>query len=478
VYCQLEALRHCLPSSVHNILDDLPETLDETYERILRDIVKAKQDHAHRLLQCLTVAIRPLHIEELAEVLAVDFDAAIQNGIPKLNPDWRCVDQQQALLSTCSSLIAITDYGSSQLIQFSHFTVKEFLTSDRLARSKGDVSRYHIVLEPSHTVIAQACLGVLLRLDDYVSWDDARDIPLAAYAARYWVEHARFENVSSHVQAAMERLFDADKPHFLAWLRMNDMDEFWTRFTPEGSLPRAQPLYYAAMCGLYELVKHLTRRNPRHVNDKGGQKVTPLAAALYGHHFHVADFLCQHGADVHIRGHWERTLLHAASLGGLVEVVRWLLHHGADVDARQDGLWTPLHLATFRGSPEVVQVLLENNADPNSPGESGEVALHLVASPHKPFNQLDIMRMLLDHGADPNARDNQGSTPLHHSSYRRGDDPTLSIPGTIEGIRLMLEYGANIDAKNNMGETPLQVALANEHQQVAESLSGHGAGLQ
>jgi hypothetical protein len=159
VYCQLEALRHCLPPSVHNILDDLHETLDETYERILRDINKAKQDHAHRLLQCLTVAIRPLHIEELAEVLAVDFDAANQNGIPKLNPDWRCVDQQQALLSTCSSLIAITDYGSSQLIQFSHFTVKEFLTSDRLARSNGDVSRYHILLEPSHTVIAQACLG-------------------------------------------------------------------------------------------------------------------------------------------------------------------------------------------------------------------------------------------------------------------------------------------------------------------------------
>ena len=55
------------------MLDKLPETLDETYERVLRDINRANRDHALHLLQCLTVAIRPLRVEELAEVLAVDF---------------------------------------------------------------------------------------------------------------------------------------------------------------------------------------------------------------------------------------------------------------------------------------------------------------------------------------------------------------------------------------------------------------------
>jgi hypothetical protein len=89
VYCQLETLRHCLPPSVRSVLDKLPETLDETYERVLREINKANREHARRLLHCLTVAIRPLRVEELAEVLAVDFDAVRQGGIPKLNPDWR-----------------------------------------------------------------------------------------------------------------------------------------------------------------------------------------------------------------------------------------------------------------------------------------------------------------------------------------------------------------------------------------------------
>ena len=37
-------------------LNELPETLDETYERILKGINKAQKDDAHRLLQCLAVA--------------------------------------------------------------------------------------------------------------------------------------------------------------------------------------------------------------------------------------------------------------------------------------------------------------------------------------------------------------------------------------------------------------------------------------
>ena len=105
IFCQLEVLRYCLPPSVRQTLDELPETLDETYGRVLKEIKKPNRVHALRLLQCLVVAIRPLRVEELAEVLAVDFDD--KEGIAKLNPDWRWGDEEQALLSSCSSLIAI-----------------------------------------------------------------------------------------------------------------------------------------------------------------------------------------------------------------------------------------------------------------------------------------------------------------------------------------------------------------------------------
>lgn len=101
-----------------------------------------------KITPCLTVAVRPLRVGDLAEDLAVDFIAALQGGIPKLNPNWRWADQHQAVLSTCSSLIATVNDGDFQVVMFSRFSVKEYLISDRLAHLSGDVSRYHIHLEP------------------------------------------------------------------------------------------------------------------------------------------------------------------------------------------------------------------------------------------------------------------------------------------------------------------------------------------
>jgi hypothetical protein len=146
---------------VRRTLDKLPESLDETYERILKEIKKPNRDHARRLLSCLVAAVRPLQVEELAEVLAVDYED--EEGIPRLNPNWRWEDQEQALLTSCSSLIAVVESGASRVVQFSHFSVREFLTSDRLSTSSGDVLQYHIALEPAHTILAQACMSALLR---------------------------------------------------------------------------------------------------------------------------------------------------------------------------------------------------------------------------------------------------------------------------------------------------------------------------
>jgi hypothetical protein len=124
VFCQLDALQHCFPPNLRQYLNELPETLDETYERILKGINKAQKDNAHRLLQCLTVAIRPLLVEELAELLAFDFKATTAGGIPTLKEDWRWDDEEEAVLSTCSSLIAIIPRDDSRVVQFSHFSVK------------------------------------------------------------------------------------------------------------------------------------------------------------------------------------------------------------------------------------------------------------------------------------------------------------------------------------------------------------------
>jgi hypothetical protein len=123
------------------------------------------------------------------------------------------------------------------VVQFSHFSVKEYLTSDRLAHSSRDISHYYIVLEPAHKIVAQACLGVLLRLDDSIKEDNAGDIPLVKYAAQHWFSHAGFENVASSIRDAMEYFFDADKPHWTAWSRVEMLDVSWldlTHFSKDG----------------------------------------------------------------------------------------------------------------------------------------------------------------------------------------------------------------------------------------------------
>ena len=72
---------------------------------------------------------------------------------------------------SCSSLIAIVDRGGHQVVQFSHPSVKEYLTSERLAAAEDSLSYYHILPEPAHTILAHSCLSILLHLDDQIDRD-------------------------------------------------------------------------------------------------------------------------------------------------------------------------------------------------------------------------------------------------------------------------------------------------------------------
>ncbi len=145
VYCQLDNLRRCVPSSIRKSLNELPITLDETYERTLQCIPKQKWQHAHRLFQCSVAAIRPLRVEELAEIFAIEFGSSATLNLVE---DWRPENPEEAVLSACSTLISIIiDNKGSKIVQFSHFSVKEFLTSDRLQTSDiENVRQYYVSL--------------------------------------------------------------------------------------------------------------------------------------------------------------------------------------------------------------------------------------------------------------------------------------------------------------------------------------------
>jgi ankyrin repeat protein len=480
----LDNLRYHLLPSIRHTLDELLESLDETYDRILLKIDKEKQANAYQILQCLVVSIRPLRIEELIEIFGA---RTVEETIPA---DWRPENAEEFILSACSTLVTVVNVNDNKVIQFSHFSVKEYLTSHRIANSE-HVSHFHIHPESAHVFLARACIGTLLQLDDQIDKTTIKNFPLASYAARHWVDHAQFEDVSSYIQDAMEFLFYKDKPHFAAWIWLYDIDKSSPQSTstthPEP--PDAVPLYYATLCGFCDLAERLIDAHPEDVSAKGGRCRTPLHGALDRGHEDVAILLLERGADVKSRGIYRHTPLHlsahhgsadaaqlliecgadpnaenvgretpliVASNNGRLWTAELLLEHGADTDKADSSGWTSLHVASLNGHTDVVELLLDHSANVNAENDIRDTPLHIASS----RGEIMVTEVLLEYGADVGARDTQGGTPLHDAAES----------GSPEVVQLLLDYGADVNAQNENGQTPLHLAAYRGHVQVGKLL--------
>jgi ankyrin repeat protein len=466
VHCQIETLRRCFPPSIRHILGELPKTLDETYERILLEIDEEKWPYAHRLFQCLVISIRPLRVDELAELFAVLPNV---ESTPGFDIRWRPEDPEAFILSTCSTLVAIINAPSEKVVQFSHFSVREYLTSKRIANST-PVSHFHILPRPAHTLLARACLSVLCHLDYSIDDTKIQNFPLASYAAEHWVDHAQFEDISSDIICGMGCLFDKNKPHLAAWIWLYDVENGRRRHHRSAypTQPDAAPLYYAALCGIRLLVERLLCVYPQDLNTSGGYYRTPLHVAIKKGHLDIVLLLQERGVDLESRGRMHQTPLYVASSEGYTEVVQSLVNGGANVNVKcddQGGIlekenWTPLLVASRHNWLEVARVLLTHGADVNHQDNCGRSPLH-IASRHP----SSLARLLLDYDADLNAVDTWDNTALHDASSE----------GQVSVVMLLLERSANVDARSKWGWTPLHEAADKGHPEVVRVLLDHGA---
>ena len=444
-------------------------TLDETYERILLGIDREKREHAIRLLQCLAFSRRPLRAKELAEVLAVQFDTAI----PKLNTSLRPGDAHEAVLSACSTLVTIIKHNgyscsfpysnyyensNPPIVQFSHYSVKEFLTSERLARSdRGDLSHYYISPEPAHTILAQSCISTLLQPDIHIE-RITDSFPLANYAARNWFHHARCDGVASRIQDGMERLFDPDRNHFSVWISTHDIENPWS----SSITTEASPLYYAALCGIGSLVEHLLIKRRLDPNGShGGQGRVPLHAAAFSGHATIVRHLLEHAADVNARHIDNMTPLYTAITEGNLEVAQLLLSHGADASALDHRGDAVLLKAVRSQKLDRVELLLKGGADVNIRNAHNTTALHEATE----SGNLDIVRLLLNHGADVNLLDNQGNSPLYKAVRSQ----------KLDRVELLLKGGADVNSRNTYNETPLHEATNSGNLNIVRLLISHVA---
>jgi len=483
----------------------------------LVEIPEEKWKHAHRLLQCITVSSRPLRVEELGEVLSIQFDSATT---PKLITGWRSENTEDTVLSACSSLIAIVKVENSLVVQFSHFSVKEFLMSNRLATAQmGNLSRYHIALEPAHEILVQACLSTLLELDEHIDKKGLKSYPLAFYAAQYWFEHARFGDVSYSIEDMMGQFFDPGKSHLSAWIWIHDPDKPWQSPSVKGlierpSEPQATSLYYSAACGLRRATGQLVSVHSNDVNPREDSIPAPLWAATNKGFVDIASLLLQHGANPNYArgsgpGRW--TLLHLALYHGFTKIIQLLLEHGADVNLTSANGRSPLQIALTEGHVSAMQLLLEHGANVkyNAPAFGRTLLIQAVQ-----WGPVEAVRLLLQHGADVDGKDNHGKTALvwalskkdvgaiqllleyganvdhYESDYGRRSTPLLtdevqsglvealswaSYNGNLEMVRALLEWGVDVHVRDGFNRTPFQIALQFGRQDIVQLLLEHGA---
>ena len=459
--CQLDYLAPCNPVRLERALNELPATLDETYERALGKIEDANWEDVRLLLQCIAVASRPLRVSELADILAFDFEAV---PIPKLRKESHLTDPE-AVLSMCPTLLSLVNVEGSQVVQFAHFSIKEFLTSTRFSEKRDTISsRYYISLTAAHTVMTQACLGILLDLGENITRDSLTEFPLAEYAAEHWFEHARVDGVSESAIEGMKRLFDGIKPHFSVWLWICDpFAPTWGR-TERGEKPlppQGTALHYAALCGICDVAKVLTI-DAKDVNSQYFfDESTPLHLSSREGHTDIARFLLEHGANAAAQDERGSTPLHEASMNGHLDIARILVGHGANAAAQDQHGSTPLHSASCYGRLDIARILVEHGANAEAQDQHGWTPLHSASC----YGRLDIARFLVEHGANPAAQDQDGSTPLHEAS----------LNGHLDIARILVEHGANPAAQDQHGSTPLHLASMNGHLDIARFLVEHGA---
>jgi ankyrin repeat protein len=356
---------------------------------------------------------------------------------------------------------------------------------------------------PAHTIVAKACLGILLHLDRDVAKDALQPFPLAPYAALHWADHARIEGVSQNVEDGMNVLLDSSKPHLAAWVSLHNTElPSWKLFKRgERPLPPSgTPLHYATICGLHAFVKVLVVERPHDVDTRGSYNLTPLhMASLWGCE-EVARVLLQSDADVTAQGDRGETPLHMASSEGHLQLVHALLEHGGSTTARDKFGLTPLHLALIprdlgdpyvHGSGAVVRT--SDEGENRLAQLDGASQIDLLSYLFSQEASVQVTRDPLKRGVHTAA---QGGILFHATLRHRytgplrfhlkpeadamvGDKSTLSHlasrRGHLEVAQLLVKHGADPTAGSKLGICPLHLASFSGNMEVLQFLVKHRA---
>ena len=219
------------------------------------------------------------------------------------------------------------------------------------------------------------------------------------------------------------------------------------------------------------------------LDSPGRDGMTPLLWAAQTNDLEIARMLLSAGADANLGNRYGITPLWLAATNRSAPLVALLLEHGAEAAAGLPHGETPLMAAARSGDAESIQLLLDAGAEPNVAETSlGETALMWAAAE----DHADAIRVLVTGGADPSiasrvldlAPMNWLNIGMVSTVLPVGGWPPLLFAGrenATAAALALIEVGADPDIRDPDGLTALNVAIMNEHYDLAAALLEAGA---
>lgn len=441
----LQIDRICVARTVKKIksaLASMPRELGDLYAETVERIRRQSGEDGElgmRVLSWVTHTKRPLHVEELAHGLAIEYDD--DEGAPT-ELDTDNLLSSRSLVDVCAGLVVIDP--RSQIIRLVHYTTQEYFDKERLQ-----------LFENAEVDISKACLT-------YLSYDVANTTPsdeiisgaivshpFLAYASVFWFLHVQEIGENAHsgqvMHNSLEYVNDLAKITFSAVVlrKLLLRPRTYARVFEEidgGRRGNFIALEAASECGLLQLVKFL-------LDHSHGSK-SALAESAVNHasaegHTAVVALLVERGASMQSLTSDSSTALQKACKGGHSGVANILLQHGVDANTPDRWMWTPLHHAAHGSHSGLVDLLLVNGANPNSQTPLGLTACHLAAS----RGDVETITLLLDVKYDLKLTTRDKSTPLHKAAEERH----------LDVCRLLLLRGSDVQAKNRDDRTALDL---------------------
>ncbi|KAF3762568.1 ankyrin, partial [Cryphonectria parasitica EP155] len=324
---------------------------------LLQNIDVKYRSQVVSLLKWLASSKEVLTLEEFAEV----FVLRPEHDVP-LNKSDRLFAPKN-VLRYVSSLVVTQDGNrgySPANVRLAHFTIKEYLTSARIA--EGPAATFAFTEPNAHLHIAHCCLAYHHHL---VSISDANDedFPLREYAIYNWMLHLELVQrelwPDKLAQLAARALATRSESlriilgrNGIFYPKKLDFGEPWY------SRMLLRPLCYTARRGFLGLTKLLLSEHPdtnRYVTPKDLD--TALQEAAFGGHAEIVQVLLDRGADVRAEGGTFGGALQAAAYRGHTAVVDLLLDRGADVNAQHGKVGSALQAAASKQHLDTVQLL-------------------------------------------------------------------------------------------------------------------------